>query len=74
MINNTLQWAGTACLITMYIVMSFFPHMYPLNILMGLLGGLFYFTWCLRVRNRPQMIVNAAGIIVCCLGLVKAFI
>lgn len=73
MINNILQWLGTACLITMYVVMSFFPDMYPLNIVMGLLGGSFYFAWCLRVNNRPQMIVNAAGIIVCILGLVKAF-
>lgn len=74
MINNVLQWLGTACLITMYVVMSFFPDMYPLNIVMGLLGGSFYFAWCLRVQNRPQMIVNAAGILVCCAGLVKAFI
>lgn len=74
MINNILQWSGTACLITMYVVMSFFPDMYPLNIVMGLLGGSFYFAWCLRVQNRPQMIVNAAGILVCCAGLVKAFI
>lgn len=74
MINNVLQWLGTACLITMYVVMSFFPDMYPLNIVMGLLGGSFYFAWCLRVQNRPQMIVNAAGILVCCAGLVKAWI
>lgn len=74
MINNILQWLGTACLITMYVVMSFFPDMYPLNIVMGLLGGSFYFAWCLRVQNRPQMIVNAAGILVCCAGLVKAWI
>jgi hypothetical protein len=74
MINNILQWAGTACLITMYVVMSFFPDMYPLNIVMGLLGGSFYFAWCLRVSNRPQMIVNAAGILVCCAGLVKAYL
>lgn len=73
MINHSLQWLGTSCLITMYIIMSFFPELHPWNIVMGVFGGLFYFAWSMRVSNKPQMIVNAAGIIVCLAGLVKAW-
>ncbi len=73
MINTVLQWLGTTALIAMYVVMSYFPERYPVNIVLGLLGGLCYFTWSVRVRNRPQQLVNAAGILVCCGGLIRYF-
>lgn len=73
MINSILQWLGTASLIAMYIVMSYFPEQYPLNIMLGLAGGCFYFLWSMRVANKPQMLVNAAGILVCCGGLIRHF-
>jgi hypothetical protein len=57
----------------MYVVMSYFPELHPLNILLGLLGGLCYFAWSLRLKNRPQQIVNAAGILVCTGGLIRYF-
>jgi len=72
-VNNLLQWAGTACLIAMYVVMSFFPDMYPVNIMLGLAGGAFYLTWSVRTYNRPQVIVNLAGIAVCAAGLFKYY-
>ncbi len=73
MVNHILQWLGTACLIAMYVVMSYFPERYPLNIVLGLIGGLCYFTWSVRVKNRPQQIVNLAGILVCVGGLIRYF-
>ena len=73
MINHSLQWLGTSALITMYVIMSYFPEHYPLNIVLGLLGGLFYFTWSVRVANKPQILVNAAGILVCVGGLIRYF-
>lgn len=73
MINSVLQWMGTACLIAMYVVMSFFPEQYPLNIILGLAGGVCYFAWSRRVNNRPQQLVNLAGIVVCLGGLVRYF-
>lgn len=73
MVNNCLQWLGTACLIAMYVVMSYFPELHPLNIALGLAGGTFYFAWSARVANRPQMLVNAAGILVCVGGLIRYF-
>jgi len=73
MINHVLQWLGTVCLISMYVVMSYFPTLYPVNICLGLLGGVFYFAWSTRVANKPQMIVNAAGVLVCVGGLIRHF-
>ena len=72
-IDNTLQWAGTACLLTMYVLMSFFPHLHPWNIVAGLCGGAFYLAWTIRVSNRPQMIVNAVAIAIGLAGLFKAW-
>ncbi len=73
MINTLLQWMGTAALISMYVVMSYFPELHPLNIALGLAGGLCYFAWSYRVANKPQMIVNFAGIAVCVGGLFRYF-
>ena len=71
MVNSILQWAGTACLLTMYIIMSFYPEAYPWNLVAGCAGGLFYLTWSARVRNRPQVLVNLAGMTVTLAGLIK---
>jgi hypothetical protein len=73
MLNNILQWAGTVCLLAMYVLMSFYPHLHPYNIVAGVLGGAFYLTWCLRVRNRPQLIVNVVAIAIGLAGLYKAW-
>ena len=73
MINNLLQWLGTASLLTMYVLMSFFNELYPLNLVAGLLGGSFYLAWSYRVANKPQILVNLAGILVCIAGLVRTW-
>jgi hypothetical protein len=73
MLNNFLQWTGTACLLAMYVLMNFFPDMYPWNIVAGLGGGLSYLVWSLRVANKPQVIVNLAGVLVCIGGLIRFF-
>lgn len=65
-LNNILQWSGTACLLVMYVLMSFFPEQRPWNIVAGVAGGAFYLAWTIRVANRPQMLVNAVAI---CIGL-----
>ena len=72
-LNDMLQWAGTACLLTMYVLMSFFPNLHPWNIVAGVLGGACYLTWCLRVANKPQMIVNAVAIAIGLAGLFRAW-
>jgi hypothetical protein len=73
MLNNILQWAGTSALLSMYVLMSFFPQLYPYNLVAGCLGGVLYLAWSYRVANKPQMMVNLAGITVCIAGLFKAW-
>jgi len=73
MLNSALQWAGTVCLLTMYILMSFFPNLHPWNIVCGVLGGGCYLVWTVRVANKPQMIVNAVAIAIGLAGLFKAW-
>jgi hypothetical protein len=73
LINNTLQWVGTVCLLTMYVLMSFFPTLHPWNIVAGVLGGACYLAWTIRVGNRPQLIVNAVAITIGLAGLFKAW-
>jgi hypothetical protein len=57
----------------MYTLMSFFPHLYPWNIVAGVAGGICFLTWTIRVRNTPQMIVNAVAITIGLAGLYRAF-
>ena len=71
--DEVLQWAGTACLMAMYTLMSFFPTLHPWNLVAGCLGGLCYLAWTVRVTNKPQMIVNAMGVTITVLGLYKAW-
>jgi hypothetical protein len=73
MLNNILQWAGTVCLLAMYILMSFYTHLHPWNIVAGVLGGACYLTWTIRVANKPQLIVNAVAITIGLAGLYKAW-
>ena len=71
--NDWLQWAGTVCLLTMYVLMSFYPHLHPWNIVAGLCGGACYLAWTIRVANKPQMIVNGVAIAIGTAGLFKAW-
>ena len=71
--NELIQWIGTGFILVMYTLMNFFPEFHPWNIVMGLGGAVFFFTWALRVANKPQMIVNVVAIAVCAVGLFKAW-
>lgn len=72
-INDIIQWVGTAFILVMYLLMNYFPQLHPWNILMGLLGGTAYFIWTVRVKNYPQMVINAVAITLCLGGLLKHF-
>lgn len=71
--NEIIQWLGTAFILTMYALMNFRPDLYPLNVVMGLGGGVCFFLWAYRVGNRQQMIINAVAIVLCVIGLIKYF-
>lgn len=70
-LNDIIQWAGTACFMAMYTLMSL--NMYPWNILAGFCGGSLYMIWSVRVANKPQMVTNAVGIAICVVGLYKVW-
>ena len=72
-LNDAIQWAGTACFMVMYTLMSFFPNAHPWNIVAGALGGGLYLVWSLRVANKPQVITNVVGVAICLVGLFKAW-
>lgn len=71
-INSALQWTGTCFILLMYVLMNFFREL-QLDAVAGLLGGLCYFAWTVRVANKPQMIVNVVAIAVCTVGLIKVY-
>ena len=71
--NDVIQWLGTANILAMYVIMSYFPGLHPWNIIFGFIGGLCFLTWTIRVGNRPQMLINAVAIAVCAGGLFKHF-
>jgi hypothetical protein len=68
--NDILQWTGTACLLTMYVLASFYPNLYPLNIVAGVCGASCFLLWTIRVKNRPQMIVNSVSLVIGLSGLI----
>ena len=72
MLNNILQWAGTVCLLAMYVLMNYFRELHPFDSIAGAMGGLFYLAWTVRVRNTPQAIVNLVGITFSVGGVLKA--
>lgn len=69
--NEIIQWLGTANILAMYVIMSYFPQLHPWNIVFGLLGGLCFFAWTVRVKNYPQMVINAVAVTLCLGGLLK---
>ena len=69
--NDLIQWAGTACFLCMYALMSL--NMYPWNIVAGTCGGLLYLVWSIRVANKPQFVTNVVAIAICLVGLFKYF-
>ena len=70
--NEVLQWAGTACFLTMYTVMSFFKELHTVQLIAGCLGGSLFLIWSLRVANKQQTIVNVAGVAITLVGLYRA--
>lgn len=72
-LDEALQWAGTACFLTMYTVMSFYKELHTLQLIAGCLGGMLFLAWSLRVANKQQTIVNVVGVTITLVGLFKAW-
>ncbi len=72
-LNDAIQWAGTVFVLLMYLVMNVFPQHIVWIQLFGLLGAVSFFTWTVRVKNYPQMVINVVAMTLCCVGLLKHF-
>ena len=70
-INQALQWTGVVFVTTGYILSAIGAAAYPWNIASFLMGASLFLSWALRVSNRPQIVVNAIAVFICCTGLIK---
>ncbi len=70
--EDGIQWLGAASMIAAQVITSLFPVLYPINIVLFALGGLAFLTWGILVKNRPQIVVNIVGLVICAGGLLKA--
>jgi hypothetical protein len=71
--NDIIQWVGTLFILAMYLVMNVFPEHIVYIQLFGLLGAVSFFTWTVRVKNYPQMTINAVAMTLCIVGLLRHF-
>jgi hypothetical protein len=72
MINAILQWTGAVAFIAMHSLNALGPDFYPYNIVCGAVGSTLFLAWTIRVANKPQLLVNLVGLVVCLVGLFVA--
>jgi hypothetical protein len=72
-LNEVIQWVGTAFILSMYVVSNFFEGQDALRNGIAMIGALCFFTWAYRVANKQQMIINGVAIVLCSIGLFRAF-
>ena len=71
-VNETLQWTGALFIIAGHSLNAMGPEAYPWNILAFFLGTVAFFTWTVRVANKPQMLTNVVTLALGAMGLIKA--
>ena len=72
-IDETLQWTGAVAIIAGHSLNAVGPSMYPYNIVVFAAGTVAFLTWAVRVRNKPQAVVNLVSLAIGLAGLYKAF-
>ena len=72
--NEILQWIGAVFIIAGHSLNAVGPAAYPYNIVAFFAGTVFFLVWCLRVRNRPQLLVNVVALSIGATGLFRAFV
>jgi hypothetical membrane protein len=71
--NEVLQWVGAVAIIAGHVLNAVGPSVYPYNILVFAVGTILFLVWAVRVRNRPQAMVNVVSLAIGLVGLFKAF-
>ena len=72
-IDETLQWTGAVAIIAGHSLNAVGPSMYPYNVVVFAVGTVAFLTWAIRVRNKPQAVVNLVSLAIGLVGLYKAF-
>lgn len=72
--NEILQWIGAVFIIAGHSLNAVGPEAYPYNIIAFFIGTVFFLIWCLRVSNRPQLLVNVVALSIGATGLFRAFV
>ena len=71
--DEVLQWTGAAAIIAGHVLNAMGPSMYPYNVVVFAVGTIAFLTWAVRVRNKPQAVVNLVSLAIGLVGLYKAF-
>ena len=72
-IDDTLQWTGAAAIIAGHVLNAMGPSMYPYNVVVFAVGTIAFLAWAIRVRNKPQAVVNLVSLAIGAVGLYNAF-
>ena len=72
-VNEVIQWVGAVFIIAGHSLNAVGPAVYPWNIVTFFAGTVTFLIWTLRVRNRPQMLVNVVALGIGATGLIRAF-
>ena len=72
--NEVLQWSGAVAIIAGHLLNAIGPEAYPYNILTFFVGTILFLAWAVRVKNRPQLMVNLVAIAISTVGLFGALV
>ena len=71
-IDDALQWTGAVAIIAGHVLNAVGPAVYPYNIAVFAVGTVAFLAWALRVRNKPQAVVNLVSLTIGAVGLYNA--
>ncbi len=71
--NELIQWAGAVAIVAGHMLNAVGPAAYPYNIIVFAIGTILFMSWAIRVKNRPQLMVNLVSLAIGLVGLYKAF-
>ena len=70
--NELIQWAGAVAIVAGHMLNAVGPAAYPYNIIVFAIGTILFMSWAIRVKNRPQLMVNLVSLAIGLVGLYKA--
>ena len=72
-IDEILQWLGAVAIVAGHVLNAIGPSVYPYNIIVFAIGTVLFLAWALRVRNKPQAMVNVVSLAIGLVGLYNAY-